>query len=114
LKVAKKELEPEDTEDTPTYENYVNKWGNLTILERKLNSIVQNNLWDLKKEGVGKKTGYRISNIATTSELLDVQDWTREVIDSRTAWFADCALVLWSKSLPSVKFPQVQGFKYTN
>lgn len=114
MKVAKKELEPEDSEDTPTYENYVNKWGNLTILERKLNSIVQNNLWDLKKEGVGKKTGYRTSNVATTSELLNVQDWTREVIDSRTAWFADCALVLWSKSLPSAKFPQVQGYKFTN
>jgi hypothetical protein len=114
MKVAKKELEPEDSEDTPTYENYVNKWGNLTILERKLNSTVQNNLWDLKKEGVGKKPGYRTSNVATTSELLDVQDWTREVIDSRTAWFADCALVLWSKSLPSAKFPQVQGYKFNN
>jgi len=115
LKVAKKELEPEDTEDTATYENYVNKWGNLTILERKLNSTVQNNLWDLKKEGVGKKKpGYRNSNVATTSELLVVQDWTREVIDSRTAWFADCALVIWSKSLPSAKFPQVQGYKFTN
>jgi len=115
LKVAKKELEPEDTEDTATYENYVNKWGNLTILERKLNSTVQNNLWDLKKEGVGKKKpGYRNSTVATTSELLVVQDWTREVIDSRTAWFADCALVIWSKSLPSAKFPQVQGYKFTN
>lgn len=113
-KVAKEDLEVEDAEDTPTYENYVNKWGNLTILERKLNSIVQNNLWNLKKEGVGKKPGYKNSNIATTSELLDVQDWTQDVIDSRTAWFADCALVLWSKSLPSVKFPQVKGFKYTN
>jgi len=114
MKVAKKELEPEDSEDTPTYENYVNKWGNLTILERKLNSTVQNNLWDLKKEGVGKKPGYKTSNVATTSELLDVRDWTREVIDARTAWFADCALVLWSKSLPSAKFPQVQGFKLSN
>jgi len=114
MKVAKKELEPDDSEDTPTYENYVNKWGNLTILERKLNSTVQNNLWDLKKEGVGKKPGYRSSNVATTSELLEVQDWTREVIDSRTAWFADCALVLWSKSLPTAKFPQVQGFRVTN
>ena len=114
MKVAKKELEPEDSEDTPTYENYVNKWGNLTILESKLNSIVQNNLWDLKKEGVGTKKGYRNSTVATTSELLVVQDWTREVIDSRTAWFADCALVLWSKSLPSAKFPQVQGYKFTN
>jgi hypothetical protein len=115
LKVAKKELEPEDTEDTATYENYVNKWGNLTILERKLNSTVQNNIWDLKKEGVGKKKpGYRNSTVATTSELLVVQDWTREVIDSRTAWFADCALVIWSKSLPSAKFPQVQGYKFTN
>ena len=115
LKVAKKELEPEDTEDTATYENYVNKWGNLTILERKLNSTVQNNIWDLKKEGVGKKKpGYRNSTVATTSELLVVQDWTREVIDSRTAWFADCALVIWSKSLPSAKFPQVQGYKFIN
>jgi hypothetical protein len=114
MKVAKKELEPEDSEDTPIYENYVNKWGNLTILERKLNSTVQNNIWDLKKEGVGKKPGYRTSNVATTSELLYVQDWTREVIDSRTAWFADCALVLWSKSLPTARFPQVQGFGVTN
>jgi hypothetical protein len=113
-KVAKIELEPNDPEETPTYENYVNKWGNLTILERKLNSTVQNNVWELKKEGVGKKDGYRKSNIATTLELLEISDWNQEVIDARTVWFADCALVLWGKSLPSAKFPQVQGFKYTN
>jgi len=107
-------LEPNDPEETPTYENYVNKWGNLTILERKLNSTVQNNVWELKKEGVGKKDGYRKSNIATTLELLEISDWNQEVIDARTVWFADCALVLWGKSLPSAKFPQVQGFKYTN
>jgi hypothetical protein len=113
-KVAKKELEPDDSEETPTYENFVNKWGNLTILEKRLNSIVQNNLWELKKEGVGKKDGYRKSNVATTLELLEISDWNREVIDARTVWFAECALVLWGKSLPSVKFPQVQGYKFTN
>ena len=113
-KVAKKELEPDDSDETPTYENFVNKWGNLTILEKRLNSTVQNNLWELKKEGVGKKDGYRNSNVATTLELLEISDWNQEVIDARTVWFADCALVLWGKSLPSAKFPQVQGFKYTN
>jgi hypothetical protein len=114
MKIAKKELEPNDSEETPTYENFVNKWGNLTILERRLNSTVQNNLWELKKEGVGKKDGYRKSNVATTVELLEISDWNREVIDARTVWFAECALVLWGKSLPSVKFPQVQGFSVTN
>jgi hypothetical protein len=114
VKVAKKELGPDDSEDTPTYENYINKWGNLTILERKLNSTVQNNLWALKKEGVGSKPGYRVSNIATTSELLEIPDWTREVIDERTAWFAECALVLWGKSLPTAKFPQVPGYSVTS
>jgi hypothetical protein len=113
-KIAKKELEAEDTEETPTYENFVNKWGNLTILERKLNSMVQNNLWQLKVEGLPNKPGYKKSNIATTTEILEISDWTRDVIDARTVWFADCALVLWSKSLPTAKFPTVAGFNVAN
>lgn len=114
LKIAKKDLETNDSEDTPTYENYLNKWGNLTILERKLNSTVQNNIWDLKKAGLGNKHGYQKSNIATTTELLSISDWTKEVIDARTEWFTDCALVLWSKSLPTAKLPHVPGFVFKN
>ena len=110
--VAKKEMDPDDAEDTFIYENAVNRWGNITILERKLNSIVQNNIWEHKKTGLDGKPGYTTSNIATTTELLGIQAWNKEVIDARTLWFADCALILWAKALPTSRFPKVEGFRF--
>ena len=111
LNVAPKETSDPDS-NSAIYDDYIYNWGNITILERKLNSSVQNNVWDIKKTGIGKYKGYDDSTIKTTVELLSIEKWTADVIDQRTAWFAAAALNIWSKKLPKQTIERVDGFKY--
>ena len=107
---------PKETNDVESkskaYDDYVYKWGNITILEQKLNSSVQNNIWAVKKVGTGKYKGYEHSTIKTTVELLSIEKWTADVIDQRTAWFAAAALKIWSRDLPKQTIERIDGFKY--
>ncbi len=111
LCVAPKEISDVESK-SKSYDDYVYKWGNITILEQKLNSSVQNNVWAIKKTGNGKYKGYQDSTIKTTVELLSIEKWTAEVIDQRTEWFAAAALKIWSKELPKQTIERVDGFKY--
>lgn len=110
-RVAKKESSDNESGEK-VYEDYVYAWGNITILEQKLNSSIQNNVWSIKKTGMGKFTGYSASTIKTTVELLTIEDWNAEVIDQRTTWFANSALKIWSKDLPSSKDIRIDGFHF--
>lgn len=109
--VAPKELSDTDSK-TKTYDDYIYRWGNITILEQKLNSSIQNSSWAIKKYGSGKYKGYDASTIKTTLELVAIENWTADVIDQRTDWFADVALKIWSKKLPTQSIERVEGFKY--
>jgi Protein of unknown function (DUF1524) len=110
--VAQKETSTPDS-NSRIYDDYVYKWGNITILEQKLNSSIQNNVWAIKKTGSGKYQGYDASTIKTTVELLSIDSWTADVIDKRTLWFAAAALKIWSRALPNQAIERVDGFKYT-
>lgn len=111
-RVAKKETGENDPEGTKVYEDYVYQWGNITILEQKLNSSVQNNVWAIKKAGLGKNKGYNGSSIAATKELMDIEEWNSDVIEKRTDWFSECALKFWAKELPSASV-RLEGFEYS-
>jgi uncharacterized protein with ParB-like and HNH nuclease domain len=110
-KVAKKETS-ESEPAAKIYEDFVYKWGNITILEQKLNSSVQNNIWAIKKTGTGRYKGYEHSTIKTTVELLSIAEWNADVIDKRTIWFANSALKIWARELPSQSDIRVDGFRY--
>lgn len=110
-RVAPKESSDQDSK-SKTYDDFIYKWGNITILEQKLNSSVQNNVWAIKKSGTGKFKGYEHSTIKTTAELLSIENWTSDVIDQRTEWFAAAALKIWSKNFPNHATERVDGFKY--
>ena len=111
--IAAKDTTENDPEGTKVYEDYLYQWGNLTILEQRLNSSVRNNIWQIKKEGLGKNKGYNGSSIVTTVELMEIENWTSEVISARTIWFADSALLVWSRELPEGKPALIPGFRYS-
>lgn len=98
------------TEDR-LYDDYVYKWGNITILERKLNSTVRDGDWNLKKNGNGTKLSYKDSNIEVTKHLIDAVTWTSESIDHRTHWVAEQALIYWKKELPSSALANLQRYQ---
>ena len=106
----------ESIDDAPTYDDYVYRWGNITILEKKLNSSVGQNIWKIKREGKpGAETnikfkGYRASNIEVTKHLLNIDAWTSRQIDERSEWIAAQALIYWKRELPKAGINQITGF----
>jgi len=102
--------------DGPTYDDYVYRWGNITILEKKLNSSVGQNVWKVKREGkpgsetISKFKGYRASNIEVTKHLLDTESWTAALIDQRSEWIASQALIYWKRELPKAGPNQISAF----
>lgn len=106
----------ENTEDGPSYEDYVYRWGNITILEKKLNSSVGQNIWKVKREGkpgfetISKLKGYRASNIEVTKHLLRIESWNSDLIDRRSEWIASQALIYWKRELPKAGPNQISAF----
>jgi hypothetical protein len=102
--------------DVPTYDDYVYRWGNITILEKKLNSSVGQNIWMVKREGkpgsesISKFKGYRASNIEVTKHLLGAEAWTATLIDKRSEWIASQALIYWKRELPKAGPNQIMPF----
>lgn len=111
-------IAPVETEgDNPTYEDYIYRWGNITILEKKLNSSVGQNIWKIKREGkpgseaISKFKGYRASNIEVVKHLLDIESWTAALIDRRSEWIATQALIYWKRELPKAGPNQISAFR---
>jgi uncharacterized protein with ParB-like and HNH nuclease domain len=102
--------------DALTYDDYVYRWGNITILEKKLNSSVGQNVWNVKREGkpgsetISKFKGYRASNIEVTKHLLNIEDWTADQIDRRSEWIASQALIYWKRELPKAGPNQISAY----
>jgi hypothetical protein len=102
--------------DGPSYDDYVYRWGNITILEKKLNSSVGQNVWIVKREGkpgsetISKFKGYRASNIEVTKHLLETESWTAKLIDRRSDWIASQALIYWKRELPKAGPNQISAF----
>jgi uncharacterized protein with ParB-like and HNH nuclease domain len=106
----------ESVGDGPNYEDFVYKWGNITILEKKLNSSVGCNVWSIKREGKPnaennpKYKGYRASNIEVTKHLLNLENWTAKLIEERSEWIASQALLYWNRQLPKEGPNHISGF----
>lgn len=106
----------ESAEDGLTYEDYVYRWGNITILEKKLNSSVGQNIWKVKRDGkpgfetISKFKGYRASNIEVTKHLINIESWNSALIDRRSEWIASQALIYWKRELPKSGSNQISAF----
>jgi hypothetical protein len=87
------------------YEEVVQRWGNLTLLLKKLNESISNGDWDTKRygkpaaaEGKSALPGYNGSDIRMTKDLVSLSDWSSADIDLRAKWLALVATPVWSLS----------------
>jgi uncharacterized protein with ParB-like and HNH nuclease domain len=94
-----KSVAPSDTrsEDEPDYSDFVNRWGNLTLLEFEINKSIQNAEWATKLTGKADKSGLNSSKIELTLNLCGLSDWDRARIESRSEWIAKTMVNLSSK-----------------
>jgi uncharacterized protein with ParB-like and HNH nuclease domain len=71
------------------HDRMVNRLGNLSLLDKRINSGIRNGVF------AAKKPHYAKSEIAMTRELVAYDDWTEHHIAARQAEFAGLAPSLW-------------------
>lgn len=102
----------ETSADELSYEDYLFMWGNITILEKRLNSSVSNSTWEIKLAGNEKNKGYAASGIVVTKDLLSIPEWNFDLILKRTKWIADCAVQYWPRELGPLPGGKLKSFNY--
>ena len=86
------------------YDDYIRIWGNLTLLERKLNSSIRNAPWPKKVVGEpnSKFDGLSASTMNLNKTLVKASDWTLALITDRNTWLHGTVLELvgtnWAKT----------------
>lgn len=76
--------------DHDTYENYLWRFGNLTLLAEEYNKSIINKPFKQKKEI------YKESKINLTRDLIHYDEWTDYEIIERQKKLANIALKVWS------------------
>lgn len=92
------------------YEDFLNQWGNLTLLEWEINSSVGNASWTAKRDGRDADKGIVDSNVAITKDLARCASWTADIISRRTEWIAD-AIVAITEPNSYEDAPRISAFK---
>lgn len=89
---------PANDPDGRVYDDYVERWGNLTMLEFGLNASIKNSEWSIKLSGTPKqKRCIGKSAYSLNLPFASVSQWTAPLIDSRTLWMRDMMLALVGK-----------------
>lgn len=77
--------------DEKMHENYLNRFGNLTLLGQEYNRSAVNKDFESKQEV------YELSEIPMTQNLITYHSWTCEDIERRQRKLADLSLEIWKK-----------------
>lgn len=72
-----------------THDRFINRMGNLSLLDKRINSGIRNSGF------AAKKPHYANSEIVMTNELCALEDWTEESIAVRQDQFATIVPALW-------------------
>lgn len=80
---------PLDGQRWKTHDRFINRMGNLSLLDKRINSGIRNGGF------AAKKPHYAKSEITITNELSALEDWTEERIAVRQDSFANMAPRLW-------------------
>lgn len=80
------------------YDDYVQNWGNLTLLEDRLNRSISNSIWPSKVAGNANYRGITASNYNLNQIIKSKAMWTAADIRSREKWLYESAVELVSEN----------------
>jgi hypothetical protein len=93
-------IKSDDSDPDIDYEKQVTEMGNLSLLEKGLNSAIQNYEWPVKCGGVSVEDGYKgldASSFLLNRSLTLAPRWTGELIRARSRYLLDAAVNLFSE-----------------
>lgn len=85
---------PKESERWEKHSGYVNRLGNLTLLDRRLNEQIKNSDFQTKKT-----QAYESSKLEITRQLLTYPDWSPERVEERQASLLELARKMWPEEL---------------
>lgn len=99
-----------------SYGEIIGLIGNLTLLERSLNSSIQDSDWRTKLEGspAQQYDGISGSTFNLNKPLLEIEDWNKDLILDRSRWIHDCALELVGKGWLATGKSEIPKWKPKN
>lgn len=80
---------PEAGANWAQHDRVINRIGNLSLLDKRLNSAIKNGSF------AAKKASYAASEILITRELSELDDWNEDRVAARQAAFANLAPTIW-------------------
>lgn len=80
---------PEEDQRWTTHNQYINRIGNLSLLDKRINSGIRNSVFSAKRPHYAK------SEIIITKELAEEDDWTPDRVAVRQEKFAGMAPAIW-------------------
>jgi hypothetical protein len=88
-------------DDTEAYDEFVDRWGNLTLLHGKPNQEISNGDFGIKRDLFAK------SDIRSTRLVAELTEWNLEQIERRQRWLADVADLTWSPTIKKFSAEQL-------
>ena len=85
---------PKDSDRWENHSTYVDRIGNLTLLDRRLNEQVKNSRFPIKKT-----QAYQSSKLEITRQLLKYEEWSPERVQERQALLLELARKIWPEGL---------------
>lgn len=93
-----------------SYADYLNKWGNLSVLEFEINTSIQNAEWQMKLDGLPDKPGLFSSQVQITEDVTLAIQWDREEIQNRTLWISESIASLTNPRVIEDGEPHIIGY----
>jgi len=97
--------------DSENYDDFLNKWGNLSILEFEINTSIQNGEWNLKVHGRDDEPGLLDSAVKLTEDVTLAVQWDKDEINARTEWISAAITSLTSPSVIEDGEPHIIGYR---
>ncbi|NBQ98311.1 MAG: DUF262 domain-containing protein [Microbacteriaceae bacterium] len=98
------------TPNEESYDDFLDKWGNLSILEFEINTSIQNAEWELKLDGLPDKPGLKSSQVQVTEDVTLAAKWDRAEIMHRTTWVSESIAALTNPTVIEVGEPHITGY----
>lgn len=99
---------------TIDYAKRIAALGNMSLLEKGLNSAIQNFCWSTKVGGTSDEDGYKgltASSALINKSLVEISQWSGDLILRRNSYLVECALSLFSEKWVNSGSTKIAPFK---